>query len=103
MDDICILHSSKEFLHLLRKEIEEYLYLIDLQLSNYQVFPVDSRGIDFVGYKSFHRYILLRKSIKIRFKRMLRKYPNQKSLSSYYGWLKHCNSKNLINKYVDLI
>ena len=30
---------------------------------------------------------------------MMTNNRNEKSIASYYGWLKHCNSKNLIKKY----
>lgn len=99
-DDLVILHASKTYLHNLRKEIQDYLLTLRLRLSNYQVFPVAARGIDFVGYKSFHSHILLRKSIKLRWLNMLKKYPNTKSKTSYNGWLTYCNSKNLQNKYL---
>jgi hypothetical protein len=63
---------------------------------NYQVFPVKKRGIDFVGYVFFHTHILLRKTIKQNFARMLIRNPNSASIASYSGWAKHCNSKNLL-------
>jgi len=95
-DDLVILSGSKEYLHNLKKEIENYLNSkLDLQLSNYQVFPVASRGINFVGYVSFHTHTLLRKSIKNRFRRMLNYNKNKKSIASYNGWLVHANCKNL--------
>lgn len=31
---------------------------------------------------------------------MLLKQPNKKSIASYRGWLVHCNSINLQNKYL---
>lgn len=31
---------------------------------NYQIYPVDSRGINFVGYVFYHTHALIRKSIK---------------------------------------
>lgn len=100
-DDIVILHHDKEFLHSLRKEIQEYLQNnLNLQLSNYQVFPLISRGIDFLGYVSYHDYILIRKSIKLRWIKMLRKRKNKKSIASYNGWLIHANCKNLTKKYL---
>lgn len=101
MDDLVILHSDKDFLHKLEEEIETYLWnILDLQLSNKQVFPVENRGIDFVGYKSYHTYILLRKSIKKNFIKMIKFNKNEKSISSYNGWLTHCNSKKLQRKYL---
>jgi RNA-directed DNA polymerase len=97
-DDIVILSSSKEYLHSLFFEINKYL-VEKLKLvikGNYQIFPVDKRGIDFVGYVFFHTHTLLRKSIKQNFARMLIKNKNNKSIASYKSWTKHCDSKNLL-------
>lgn len=33
---------------------------------NYQIYPVDSRGINFVGYVFYHTHTLIRKSIKYK-------------------------------------
>ena len=56
-DDMVILSSSKKELHSILLEIDSYLNeKLHLQLKgNYQIFPVDSRGIDFVGYVFFIR------------------------------------------------
>ncbi|WP_221406834.1 RNA-directed DNA polymerase [Elizabethkingia meningoseptica] len=99
-DDLVILSDSKEYLHQLLKEIETYLKeRLKLTVkNNWQVFPVSKRGIDFVGYKHYHSHVLLRKSIKKRFARMLKKKPNKASIASYKGWTKHCDSKNLLKK-----
>ena len=99
-DDFVILAPDKPYLHQLLGEIRNYLSdKLKLTIkSNYQVFPVDSRGIDFVGYVFFHTHTLLRKSIKKRFARALRKRNNMQSIASYKGWAKHCNSKNLLKK-----
>jgi RNA-directed DNA polymerase len=102
-DDMVVLGSDKRALHHLRRDVSQYLRLINLELSNYQVFPVGSRGIDFLGYKSYHSHILLRKSIKQRFKRMTRDNYNIQSVYSYYGWIKHCNGINLTRKYTNLV
>lgn len=96
-DDIVILGSSKAELHQLLFEIKKYL-LENLKLTvkqNYQIFPVESRGIDFVGYRRYHTHTLLRKGIKQRFARMLKKNKNPQSVASYLGWTKHCNARNL--------
>lgn len=99
-DDLVILAGNKRYLHTLLKEIESYLQKhLNLQVkSNWQVFPVAARGIDFVGYVFYHSHTKLRKTIKQKFARMLRSKPNKKSVASYNGWLLHCNSKNLIKK-----
>jgi RNA-directed DNA polymerase len=101
-DDLVILSPSKKHLHQLLAEIRKYLE-INLKLSikdNYQVFPVPSRGIDFVGYRFYHTHTLLRKSIKKNFARKVKR-KNQQSVAAYYGWAKHCNSKNLLKKLLD--
>ena len=114
MDDIVILNESKEHLHQLRKDIDVYLQEnLNLTLKpNWQVFPVESRGIDFVGYRQFHGYTLLRKRTAKRFKRrMLRirkkvtdgslmNYSEWCSVNSYKGWLMHADCTRLNEKYI---
>jgi len=101
-DDLVILSSNKEYLHLLFLDIQDYLSnILKLEIKkNYQIFPVNIRGIDFVGYKFYHKYILLRKSIKKRFIKVAKYSKAIQSLAAYFGWLKYCNSINLRNKYL---
>lgn len=101
-DDIIILSENKQHLHDLLIEIKQY-FLIKLKLTlknNYQVFPTQIRGIDFVGYRFYHSHVLLRKSIKKSFARAVKRDRGcTKQLQpSYYGWAKHCNSINLLKK-----
>lgn len=102
-DDIVILSDNKPYLHSLLSEIRAYLQNnLKLQVKeNYQVFPVDCRSIDFVGYRFYHTHTLLRKSIKKSFARAVAQGKNRESIASYMGWAKHCNSKNLIKKLLD--
>lgn len=102
-DDLVILAGSKPYLHRLLAEIRQYLTdNLKLEIKqNYQVFPVESRGIDFVGYVFYHTHTRLRKSIKKNFARMLKHRRNAKSIASYNGWAVHCNSKNLMKKLFD--
>lgn len=68
-DDIVILDADKINLHNLLFEIRNYLW-DNLRLevkSNWQVFPVSSRGIDFVGYVFYHTHTRMRKRIKKKF------------------------------------
>lgn len=101
-DDMVILSPNKTELHSLLNEIKTYLS-DNLKLKvkgNYQVFPVSSRGIDFVGYVHYHSHTLLRKSIKKRFAMAAKKKNNKASIASYLGWAKHCNSINLLKKII---
>lgn len=99
-DDIVILSGSKPELHSVLADCRAYLHdQLDLHIkSNYQIFPVASRGIDFLGYKFYHTHVRIRKSIKQRFARVMKSNPNRASLAAYMGWLKHANTKNLIKK-----
>lgn len=107
-DDIVILSDDKDYLRNVLVSIKLHLsQVLNLELkSNYQIFPVESRGIDFVGYKFYHTHVLLRKSIKVRLFRLINLYKQnkidkeelEKRMRSYFGWMKFCNSKNLLKK-----
>ena len=74
MDDVVILGASKEELHEVRRKMDNYLMTgLNLRLKdNWQVFPVDSRGIDFIGFRFFHGYTLLRKRTAKKFKQRMK-------------------------------
>lgn len=96
-DDLVILSDNKPYLHQLLFDIGQYLQTLQLTVKdNYQVFPVDARSIDFVGYRFYHTHTLLRKNIKKNFARMLALRNNPQSTASYIGWAKHCNSRHLL-------
>jgi hypothetical protein len=66
------------------------------------VFPVESRGIDFLGYVFYHDYTKLRKRIKKNFARKLKNASQKKRkevIASYKGW---CMYGNCINLYFKL-
>lgn len=99
-DDKAILHDSKEFLHQLRIEIEEYLRTnLKLQLkSNWQVFHVEKRGLDMVGYVYRHYYSKVRKQIKKNCARKIARGANRATIASYNGWFAHAKTINLQKK-----
>lgn len=117
MDDICIFSDSKEKLHQLYHEIEEHFKTkLHLQIKgNWQIFPTFVRGVDFVGYRMFGTYALLRKTTCKQFKRKMKfirkkvnaggqmNYSEWCSVNSYKGWLVHCNSFRLSQKYIEPI
>ncbi|RLG01149.1 reverse transcriptase [Thermococci archaeon] len=112
-DDVVILHLDKTYLSQLRKEISSYLDAnLDLALKdNWQIFPVDKRGIDFLGYRFFHDYTLLRKTTAIRFKRRIQQIKRRyyiltpinilSGIMSYWGWMKCANCYRLSNRHID--
>jgi len=111
-DDAVILHHDKRVLHEVWQRIKRYLSdNLRLKLNRKtQLFPVNARGIDFLGYKTYHDFSLLRKSCKKAFIVKIKNIETRSqrmgalhtisSVMSYVGWLKHCNSYNLAEKYL---
>lgn len=107
-DDIVILYQNKEFLHQLINNINGYLNInLNLMVKhNWQIFPTKVRGIDFLGYRFFGEYTLIRKSISkqciVKVKKLssisLTK-SNICSLMSYFGWIIHGSGYNLLNQF----
>ena len=106
-DDFCLFHDDKKVLRELAAELR--LFLADrlkLTFSKCEVFPA-SFGVDFLGYRHFRNYILVRKSTASRVKRRLAKLPGllaageiteeqyRSSIASTRGWLKWANTHNL--------
>lgn len=77
MDDFVILHNDKRQLHQWKTEIEDFLkYKLRLDLnSKTSIFPV-SRGVDFIGYRTWATHKLLRKRSIIGMRRKLRRLIN---------------------------
>lgn len=110
-DDIVVLGSSKEHLHQLRVDMEAYLRdELRLELKgNWQVFPVDARGIDFLGYRSYRDRTMLRKSTAKRMKRRMREISERglwdeharSTVASYRGWLQWCDGRGLDVTYIE--
>lgn len=114
MDDIVIFGKTKEELFTLKKEIDVY-FSNELKLNikgNWQVFPSYVRGVDFLGYRTFYKYTLLRKSTCQEMKKKMTAIRNKVeagnmmnysewcSINSYKGWLKYADSFRLYQAYV---
>lgn len=106
-DDIVVLAGDKPTLHGVCVFINHYLNT-ERKLSmkgNYQIFPVESRGIDFVGYVTYHTHSLARKRNKKGLCREVAKLRKQGvpepdimlRTASRVGFMVHCNSKHLLN------
>ena len=102
MDDIAIFSTDKKELHECMHRVQNFLfYELDLELNNKRsVFKIGKHNkeccLDMCGYRFFRNYTLLRKRIK---NNMISKLDNPKSVASYFGYLKYCESMNLINTY----
>ena len=116
MDDFVLLGSNKKKLHKAVRMIADYLVAMNLNVkSNWQVFKVDSRGIDFVGYRFFHGYTKLRRRNFLKLARHCRRitkhinnlipvtFQSAAGLLSRVGMLKHCNGIHIRQKYFDTI
>lgn len=114
MDDIVILHSSKERLHELLDDIKIYFKeVLDVEVKvNYQIFPVEVRGIDFLGYRIFPDYVLVRKSTVKRMKHKFKEthatidkegrmsFNQWCAFASYKGWMMCADTYRLCHKYI---
>lgn len=103
-DDITILSGSKEQLREDKKVVEQIFQETGLKMKrNWQIFPVDKRGIDYVGFRFFHGHTLLRKRLKKAIlaarRKVIRGADKFKSLGGYLGWLYAADSRNFNNKY----
>lgn len=106
-DDLVLLGQDKPTLSAARAEIERFakdeLRLLFNQ--NWQIFPTKIRGIDFLGYRFFGDFTLVRKSIAQGFKRAMqdiRLRPGPTSINramSYRGWFKYANARRLWAAY----
>lgn len=96
MDDIVCLDSNKENLKSILDLANESLKNLKLKLKkNFQVFETTLRPLDFVGYRYFGKYELVRKEISKNAKKC-----TNKSKPSYLGWFLHSKQYNFIVSYL---
>lgn len=107
VDDFILLGPNKRKLRNLLLKISLCLAEQGLWLKeNYQIFPVDKRGIDILGYRFYHTHTLMRKRNALYFMRTVRKWKKHKtpsrarSLLSCIGNTKWYASKNLKENYL---
>ena len=80
--------------------MDQYLQTqLNLHLKdNWQVFPVDARGIDFIGFRCFHGFTLLRKRTYKRFKTGMLEILEKHFPGSFHSFLRF----HLLNVRVDV-
>ena len=109
-DDFLLFSNDKQQLKTILADLENYVGAeLKMRLSKKDIFPV-SRGVDFLGYRHFKEYILLRKSTTKRVKKRVKQLPwlrehgyltkdqYRSSLASTLGWMKWANCHNLRQK-----
>lgn len=110
MDDMIFGSDSKVFLHDLLDKIKEKLWN-DFKLllkPNYQIINVFKEGLDYIGYRFYLEYSLLRKStasnIIKQSKEIAEKdkasYHNLCSVNSFDGFMMLCDSYHFKSKYI---
>jgi RNA-directed DNA polymerase len=104
VDDFVILQESREQLEFWKQEIEKFLrgkLKLELHPQKSKVVSL-SRGIDFVGFRNFYHYRLLRKRNIRSMLNKVQQYKNQeiskeKLLESFQGWNAYANWANSYN------
>jgi RNA-directed DNA polymerase len=111
-DDIVIFAKTKEELHRIKDRLFSYIDNLRLEVkSNWQIFPLTKRPLDFIGWVFSKKSTRLRKRTAKRFetkckqiKRNHRRIDEQHALSSimsYWGQIKYVNAKCLWKKVMD--
>ncbi len=109
-DDFLLFGDDKAYLHECRKRIDDFIHTrLDLEFSRSDVFNV-KQGVDFLGYRHFDNYILVRKSTAKRMMKKVALLPERYEsgeitkdefrsiLDSISGWLSHANAYHLSQK-----
>lgn len=102
-DDMVILGNTKEELHSLFEEIKKKIEELNVKIKeNYQIYSIQKKGIDFLGYICYPDYIKIRKRTKRNFIRKITKmnlnHLSDKEvnvLGSYWGLLVHADCRHL--------
>lgn len=106
MDDIVIFGSSYNYLRDIKRKLKDFIdQKLNLKFSRWHISSVE-RGINFVGYRIFPDFKLIRKDSVKRAKRKIKKYKNdgeydklERFIASWSGHLKHANTYNLRRRF----
>ncbi len=93
VDDFVILHSSKNQLEIWKNQIQEFLrneLKLELHPDKSKIIPL-SKGIDFVGFRNFYHFRLLRKRNIRNMQTKIRKFSKgeisqDKMAEVFQGW-----------------
>lgn len=106
MDDILMIGSSRKDLEKATKSVMRKASEMGLTIkSNYQVRQIDGNCIDMLGYKIYRTHTEIRGRIFLRVRRSFRRAGKNITLQiakkclSYYGYLKHTNSRRIERKW----
>jgi len=103
MDDTVILLNDKSKLIYIQRVLKRFSSMfMKLRFSKWFINSVESKGLNFLGYRIREKYKLIRKDSVVRAKRKIKKYKLnndfeqlEKFLGSWTGHIKTCDSSNL--------
>ena len=106
-DDLIIFSDSKEELHRVLEILKHKMAQLNVRLKeNYQIYNIEIRSVDMLGYKVRASYTLIRKATKKRFITKVSKMnfnsltkKDINVLGSYWGIFCHADCRNLWYKY----
>lgn len=106
MDDILLIGSRKRDIEMAIKKIIRKADEMGLTIKdNWQVRSIDEVPIDMMGFKIYRTHTEIRGRIFLRVRRSFRRARKRitlrtaKKCISYYGYLKHTNSKRIIRRW----
>ena len=101
--------NNKLSLHIIKDRIEKYLNEeLGLELkSNWQIFSLDKRPLDFMGFKFYYGRTTLRKTILSKAKRKARRTKKNgvnihsaRQMLSYLGWIDKTDVYGFYLRYI---
>lgn len=106
MDDILLIGTQKRDMDMAVKRVIKQAEEMGLAIKpNYQIKPIDGNCIDMMGFKIYRTHTAIRGRIFLRVRRSFRiarkhiTIRTAKKCVSYYGYLKHTNSKRIIRRW----
>lgn len=99
-DDFVIIHENRRYLESLLFPISDFLGTrLELLLNHNKVFiKTFASGVDFLGWVHFPHRRVLRTATKKRMFRRIKDHPEQATVASYLGLLKHGHTYKIQNK-----
>lgn len=104
MDDIVIFGNNISELKVIKSKLESYSKKLGLKFSKWHISNTN-KGVNFVGYRIFDNYKLIRKSSIKNAKRKIKQLNDEDLklfLNSWFGHISHANSFNLKNKLLKI-
>ena len=109
VDDMVLFGPSKRKLHKAREQIAAYLKPLGLELKvDWQVFRVDKRPVDMLGYRFYRDHVTLRRRNALKIRRRVKRAHKRgyitlhdaRAILSNVGMITHSNSNMFYKRYI---